>query len=128
MADGVYIDTDQVGEFSKDLRTEASGGFAEAATRGAHLHGQGVDFGTEIHAGAVQEAKRRYALALEHTEANLQAYVLAADALARVADQIARDFANADMSSAETQHKIQALLNGALSQAQALLLERTVQP
>ncbi|MEV6599197.1 hypothetical protein AB0M36_20435 [Actinoplanes sp. NPDC051346] len=117
MPDGIHLDTEQVGEFARGMRTEADKGFASAAERGADLHRHGVIFGAELPGETILDAKRRYARALENTEANLRAYHQMAIIFADVADRIARDFANVDMSSAATQRQIDALLSGAIAQA-----------
>jgi hypothetical protein len=121
MADGVQIQTDQVGDFGKGLRQDADGGFATAAGRGADLHRQGVGLGSQINAGPIMEVKRRYADALAATDANLRVYPVAAGILADVAEEVARRFAHADMTAAVTQQEIQSMLDGAITQAQALI-------
>jgi hypothetical protein len=120
MSDGVNIDTDGVASVGKDIRSDAQGGFADAAQRASVLHGYGVEWGTKIYHGPIAEAKDKYAEAIEYTEANLRTYPKAAAALADVAEQIARDFANADMSSSQTQAKIESLITGAITNAKAL--------
>jgi hypothetical protein len=121
MADGVRIDTAQVGDFAQGLRAQQDGGFASAAERGTELHGHGVVFGHRIPSDVVLDAKQRYARALEQTDANLRSYHLAAGVLADVAERIARDFAHADLSSAESQRRVTALLDGAIQRANARL-------
>lgn len=121
MADGVQIDTDQVGEFGQGLRQEADGGFASAVDRCANLHRHGVVFGAKITAGPIQDAKIRYAEALENTDANLRAYHQAAGILADVAEQIAKDFAGTDLSSAQQQGKVDEMISGAIARAQAVM-------
>jgi hypothetical protein len=80
-----------------------------------------VVFGRRIPSDVVLDAKQRYAQALEQTDANLRSYHLAAGVLADVAEQIARDFAHADLSSEEAQRKVMSLLDGAITQAGAQL-------
>jgi hypothetical protein len=121
MSDGVQIQTDQVGDFGKGLRKDADGGFASAAGRGADLHRQGVALGAQINAGPIMEVKQKYAEALANTDANLRIYPVAAGILADVAEEIARRFAHADMTSAVTQQEIRSMLNGAIGHAQSLL-------
>ncbi|MEV4637535.1 hypothetical protein AB0J80_09305 [Actinoplanes sp. NPDC049548] len=117
MADGIQIDTEQVGEFAQGMRTEADKGFALAADRGADLHSHGVVFGAGIPGDTVLDAKKRYAEALAHTEANLRAYKQAAMALATAAEEIAKDFARADMSSEAAQRRVQEIMNHAIEEA-----------
>jgi hypothetical protein len=121
MADGVRIDTTQVGDFAQGLRAQQDGGFASAADRGTELHGHGVVFGHRIPSDVVLDAKQRYARALEQTDANLRSYHLAAGVLADVAERIARDFAHADLSSVEAQRTVLAMIDGAVQQANAQL-------
>jgi len=116
--DGVQIDTEGVGDFARGMRTQANGGFAAAADLGAVLHGHGVEFGARITpSAAVTEAKQRYAQALAATEANLRAYQVAAGVLAGAAEDIARLFASADMSSAQAQRTIERMIAGAVRAA-----------
>jgi hypothetical protein len=117
MGDGVRIQTDQVGNFGRGLRTDAGGGFATAAGRGADLHRQGVGLGHQINAGPIMEVKQKYASALAATDANLRVYPLAAGILADVATEVAQRFAHADMTAAE----VQSLLSEAITQAQGLI-------
>ncbi|GGQ79490.1 hypothetical protein [Couchioplanes azureus] len=121
MPDGIQIDTEQVGEFAKGMRADADSGYASAADRGALLHGHGVVFGANIPGDTVFAAKQRYAQALENTEANLRAYHQMAIIFAQVAESIARDFANVDMSSAAAQRRIDALVDGAIAQANQVM-------
>lgn len=121
MGDGVQIQTDQVGDFGKGLRKDADGGFAAAAGRGADLHRQGVGLGAQINAGPIMAVKQKYAAALAATDANLRVYPVAAGILADVAEEVARRFAHADMSSAVTQQEIQSMLSGAIAHAQSVL-------
>jgi hypothetical protein len=121
VADGVEIDTGQVVDFGRDLRAQADKGFSSAATRGADLHEHGVVFGAAIPGGAVLEAKTKYARALEMTEANLRAYKAAAMVFAEVAEQIARDFSAADMSSKDAQLRVESLMQEAVAKANTAL-------
>lgn len=121
MPDGIQIDTEQVGEFAQGMRAEADKGFASAADRGADLHQHGVVFGARIPGDTVLDAKRRYAEALANTDANLRAYRKAAAILADVAEQIARDFAGADMASEAAQRRVKALMDGAVAEAAAAM-------
>lgn len=120
MSDEVSIDTDQVAAVGSDIRKDAQGGFADAAQRASRLHGYGVEWGTKIFHGPIADAKDKYVKALENTEANLRTYPKAASALADVAEQIARDFADADMNSKAVQDKIESLLTGAITNARSL--------
>ncbi|GAB1691221.1 hypothetical protein [Krasilnikovia sp. M28-CT-15] len=129
MPDGVQIDTDGVGDVAHGMRGQADGGLADAAQRGATLHGHGVEFGARITpSGVVTEAKNRYALALAHTEANLRAYHTAAGALAQAADEIARMFASSDMSSAAAHRKVEDLMAGAVRAANAAIDQAGKEP
>lgn len=120
MSDQVQIDTDRVGEVGRDLRTEADGGFADAAARGTALHGHGVEFGARLTPSTVvTDAKRRYAQALANTEANLRAYQTAAGVLADAAEEIARLFATSDMTSEQALAKVQSLIDQAVRSANA---------
>jgi hypothetical protein len=121
MSDGVSVDTGGVDDFGKNLRKDADGGFASAAGRARDLHAHGVQFGTRIHHGPIADAKDKYVQALQNTEANLRTYPQAAAVLADVAEQIARDFAHADMNSATVQKRIDGLIGGAIAKAQAQL-------
>jgi hypothetical protein len=124
--DGVQIDTDGVDVVARGMRTQADGGFAAVADRGSELHRHGVEFGRRITASSVvTEAKQRYAQALENTEANLRAYHTAAGVLATAADEIAKMFATADMSSAQAQRKVQELIDGAAQAANAAMTGQT---
>ena len=114
---GVEIDTGQVDEYAKGLRSEADSGFSQAATRGRDLHQHGVVFGARLPGDVILQAKNRYARALENTELNLREYQRAAEILANVAEQIARDFAKADRSSVEAQRRVADLLNNAIIEA-----------
>ena len=126
MPDGVQIDTDGVDVVARGMRAQADGGFAAAAERGSALHQHGVEFGRRITVSAVvTEAKQRYAQALENTEANLRAYHAAAGVLATAADEIARMFASADMSSVQAQRKVQELINGAVQSANGAMSGQT---
>jgi hypothetical protein len=120
----VQIQTDQVGDFGHGLRKDADSGFAAAAGRGADLHRQGVGLGAQINAGPIMEVKQKYAAALAATDANLRVYPVAAGILADVAEEVARRFAHADMTSAVTQQEIQTMLSGAITHAQSLLTGR----
>jgi hypothetical protein len=128
MGDGVQIQTDQVGDFGHGLRKDADGGLAAAAGRGADLHRQGVGLGAQINAGPIMEVKQKYAAALAATDANLRVYPVAAGILADVAEEVARRFAHADMTSAITQQEIQTMLSGAITHAQSLITGRGSQP
>jgi hypothetical protein len=121
MAGGVSIDTGGVDDFGKNLRKDTDGGFASAATRAQDLHAHGVPFGTQIHHGPIAAAKDKYVAALQNTEANLRMYPQAAAVLAAVAEQIAHDFAHADLGSAAVQQRIDNLIGGAIAQAQTAL-------
>lgn len=121
MADGVEIDTEQVDDFGRGMRAQAGEGFASAAKRGADLHSFGVVFGAGLPGEAILAAKTRYAQALENTDANLRAYEAAAEILAEVAEQVARDFSTADMSSVVAQRKVESLLSGAIDRANKVL-------
>jgi hypothetical protein len=118
VADGVQIDTDGVGDFANGMRHQADGGFAAARDRGVALHAHGVEFGSGITSSSViTDAKRRYAQALENTEANLKTYHMAAGVLAEAAGKIAQMFASTDMNSAQAQQKIDALIGEAIRSA-----------
>jgi hypothetical protein len=118
VADGVQIDTDGVGDFATGMRHQTDVGFAAAWQRGAALHAHGVEFGNKITSSSViTDAKQRYAQALENTEANLKTYHMAAGVLAEAAEEISRLFASTDMSAAQAQQKIQALIGGAIRSA-----------
>ena len=117
MPDGVEIDTGQVDDFGRGMRSQADQGFASAASRAADLHSHGVVFGAQIPGGAVLAAKTRYAQALENIDANLRAHREAALIFAAVAEQIARDFGAADMTSAAAQQKVDGLLQNAIAGA-----------
>ena len=122
MADGVKIDTGQVGDFAKGMRSEATSGFSHAVTRGSDLHAHGVVFGASITTSdVVTQAKARYAAALEHTDANLRAYQQAAEIFADVAEAVARDFTVADRSSAQAHARVEALLDTAIAKANAVI-------
>jgi hypothetical protein len=119
MPDGVQIDADQVRDFGQRMRTQADSGLASAAGRGTELHRRGVVFGASIPGAAVLDAKTRYAQALEATDANLRAYQRAAVIFAEVAEGIARDFASADLASARGQRRVEQLMQGAITRADA---------
>jgi hypothetical protein len=121
MADGVKIDTGQVGDFGRGMRTQADTGFASAASRATDLHSHGVVFGAQLPGGAILAAKTRYAQALEMTDANLRAYREAAVIFAEVAEQIARDFSAVDLNSAAAQQKVDGLLRNAIVRANKAL-------
>ena len=122
MADGVEIDTGQVGDFAKGMRSEADSGFSQAANRGTRLHSHGVPFGANITmSDIVQQAKGRYAVALANTEANLRAYQQAAEIFASVAESIAREFKNADQNSAETNLRVNAMMDAAIAEANKII-------
>jgi hypothetical protein len=121
MPDGVQIDTGQVLDFGRGMRSQADVGFASAASRGAELHSHGVVFGAQLPGGAVLAAKTRYAQALEYMDANLRAYRQAAVIFAEVAEQIARDFSSADTGSAAAQQKVDGLLSNAIARADEAL-------
>jgi len=121
MPDGVQIDADQVRDFGKRMRTQADSGLASAADRGTDLHRHGVVFGASIPGATVLDAKTRYAQALEATDANLRAYQRAAVIFAEVAEGIARDFTAADLSSADAQRRVEQLMQGAITRANAAM-------
>ena len=122
MPDGVEIDTGQVDDFAKGMRSEAATGFSQAAARGSDLHAHGVVFGASITTSdAVSQAKARYAAALENTDANLRAYRQAAEIFADVAESVARDFASVDRSSAQAHARVDKLLGDAIAKATAII-------
>ncbi|MEV6633387.1 hypothetical protein AB0M54_21840 [Actinoplanes sp. NPDC051470] len=122
MADGVEIDTGQVGDFAKGMRSEAATGFNQVANRGTRLHSYGVPFGSRITmSDIVQQAKGRYAVALSNTEANLRAYQQAAEIFADVADDIAREFKGTDRNNAEATARVSALMDGAIAKANEII-------
>ncbi|GIF18727.1 hypothetical protein BJ973_008313 [Actinoplanes tereljensis] len=122
MPDGVQIDTDGVNDFGRGMQQQTTDGFADIAGRGADLHRQGVGFGSRMTpSDVVTEAKVRYAEALAHAEANLRAYQQAAGILADVAEQIARQFASADLNSAQAQQQVQHLIHSAMVAANRAL-------
>ncbi|GIM91558.1 hypothetical protein [Paractinoplanes toevensis] len=122
MPDGVQIDTDGVNDFGRGMQQQTGDGFADIAGRGADLHRQGVGFGSRMTpSDIVTEAKARYAQALAHAEANLRAYQQAAGILSTVAEQIARDFASADLSSAQAQQQVESMINSAMVEANRAL-------
>ncbi|MFI5933105.1 hypothetical protein [Actinoplanes sp. NPDC051494] len=112
MADGVQIATEQVTDFAHTIRTDADDGFRSAAARGADLHHHGVVFGTAIPGETTLTAKALYAQVLENTEANLREYRRAATIFAQAAEEIARSFADADITADEAQRRVEALLSG----------------
>ena len=122
MADGVEIDTGQVGDFAKGMRSESATGFSQVANRGTRLHAYGVPFGANITmSDIVQQAKGRYAVALSNTEANLRAYQEAAEIFADVAEKIAREFKSADHTSAEANARVSALMDAAIAKANEVI-------
>ncbi|MFG1609969.1 hypothetical protein [Actinoplanes sp. NPDC049265] len=122
MADGVEIDTGQVGDFAKGMRSEAVTGFSQAANRGTRLHAHGVPFGAQIEGSLiVQQAKGRYAVAVANTEANLRAYQEAAELFAGVAEGIAREFKASDQTSAEAAGRVSAMMNDAIAKANEII-------
>jgi hypothetical protein len=122
MADGVEIDTGQVGDFAKGMRSEAVSGFSQAANRGTRLHSHGVPFGAKITmSDIVQQAKGRYAVALANTEANLRAYQQAAEIFAAVAENIAREFKSADGASAEATIRVNTMMDAAIAKANEII-------
>ncbi len=121
MADGVQIDTGQVNDFGKTIRSQADQGFTSTAGRGAELHSHGVVFGTQLPGSTIVDAKNRYALMLGNTDANLRAYQQAATIFAEVAEQIAHDFTSTDLGSEAGQQKIDDLLQNAICRANTAL-------
>jgi hypothetical protein len=121
MSNGVDIDTGQVHDFGRGMRTQADSGFASAASRAAELHSHGVVFGAQLPGATILAAKTRYAQALEITDANLRAYKEAAVIFADVAEQIARDFGAVDLSSAAAQQTVDGLLRNAIVRANKAL-------
>jgi hypothetical protein len=122
MADGVEIDTGQVGDFAKGMRSESASGFSQVADRGTRLHGYGVPFGANITmSDIVQQAKGRYAVALSNTEANLRAYQQAAEIFAAVAEDIAREFKASDRESADTTLRVNAMMDSAIAKANEII-------
>ncbi len=121
MADGVQIDTGQVNNFGKTVRSQADQGFTSIAGRGTELHSHGVVFGAQLPGSTIVDAKSRYAKVLENTDANLRAHQQAAVIFAEVAEQIAHDFSSADLGSEAGQRKVDDLLQNAISRANTAL-------
>ncbi len=121
MADGVQIDTGQVNDFGKTIRSQADQGLTSTASRGTELHSHGVVFGTQLPGSTIVDAKNRYAQTLGNTDANLRTYQQAAIIFADVAEQIAHDFTSTDLSSEAGQRKVDDLLQNAISRANTAL-------
>jgi uncharacterized protein YukE len=113
VADGVSIDTEQVGATAKQIRKDAETYFADGVRSGQDLHGQGVVFGARYPGGSVAQAKQQYAEALAILDANLRNYQLAAELYAEAAERIAKLFAQADLSSAQRQQALESALGEA---------------
>jgi hypothetical protein len=118
--EGVQINTDEVGDFAKQVRNQADGQFEFGAQRGKDLHAHGVVFGANFPGGVIFAAKQKYAQALEHLDANLRTYQAGAQIFAEVAERIARDFANVDMASAQAQKQVESLMTDAVNRVNAL--------
>jgi uncharacterized protein YukE len=122
VSDEVRIDTDGVGDVGRGLRGDADGVYADASARGTALHGHGVEFGARVTPSAIiGDAQRKYAKALENTEANLRAYKIAAEVLADAAEDIARMFKTTDMNSDAALKKVQDLIDQSVLKANAAL-------
>jgi plastocyanin domain-containing protein len=128
MPDGIQIDTDEVNDFGRTMSKQSTSGYAHAATRGTSLHSHGVTFATALTSPVFDDAKRRYQEALQNTEANLRAYQQAAQVLAEAAENIAKEFARADLDAAAAQSRIEAIVDNAVVAVQSLQLEDEVQP
>jgi hypothetical protein len=124
MADGVSIKTDEVDQFARKVRNDADGGLSLAARHASNLHADGITFGTRMAGHVIQDAHRKYADALEATEANLRTYVEAARVFADVAAKVAAEFGRADATAAAQHQKVEEMLKSGLNEAASILSQR----
>jgi hypothetical protein len=126
----INVQTGELRRFAKDVGFEADEVLAPAVDRATLPLQDGVRFGAKNASGAVHAAKTRYAPALSAHLSNLTEYIQAAKIMAAAAAQVAADFDEVDVRSADASARVGNILRTATDQAQAarLAAERTADP
>lgn len=126
----INVQTGELRRFAKDVGFEADEVLAPAVDRATVPLQDGVRFGAKNASGAVHAAKTRYAQALSAHLSNLTEYIQAAKIMAAAAAQVATDFDEVDVRSADASARVGNILRTATDQAQAarLAAERAGDP
>jgi hypothetical protein len=126
----INVQTGELRRFAKDVGFEADEVLAPAVDRATLPLQEGVRFGAKNASGAVHAAKTRYAQALSAHMSNLTEYIQAAKIMAAAAAQVAADFDEVDVRSADASARVGNILRTATDQAQAarLAAERAADP
>lgn len=126
----INVQTGELRRFAKDVGFEADEVLAPAVDRATLPLQDGVRFGAKNASGAVHAAKTRYAQALSAHLSNLTEYIQAAKIMAAAAAQVAADFDEVDVRSADASARVGNILRTATDQAQAarLAAERAADP
>jgi hypothetical protein len=126
----INVQTGELRRFAKDVGFEADEVLAPAVDRATLPLQDGVRFGAKNASGAVHAAKTRYAQALSAHLSNLSEYIQAAKIMAAAAAQVAADFDEVDVRSADASARVGNILRTATDQAQAarLAAERAADP
>jgi hypothetical protein len=126
----INVQTGELRRFAKDVGFEADEVLAPAVDRATLPLQDGVRFGAKNASGAVHAAKTRYARALSAHLSNLTEYIQAAKIMAAAAAQVAADFDEVDVRSADASARVGNILRTATDQAQAarLAAERAADP
>jgi hypothetical protein len=118
----INVQTGELRRFAKDVGFEADEVLAPAVDRATLPLQDGVRFGAKNASGAVHAAKTRYAQALSAHLSNLTEYIQAAKIMAAAAAQVAADFDEVDVRSADASARVGNILRTATDQAQAARL------
>jgi hypothetical protein len=118
----INVQTGELRRFAKDVGFEADEVLAPAVDRATLPLQDGVRFGAKNAGGAVHAAKTRYAQALSAHMSNLTEYIQAAKIMAAAAAQVAADFDEVDVRSADASARVGNILRTATDQAQAARL------
>jgi hypothetical protein len=126
----INVQTGELRRFAKDVGFEADEVLAPAVDRATLPLQDGVRFGAKNASGAVHAAKTRYAQALSAHLTNLTEYIEAAKIMAAAAAQVAADFDEVDVRSADASARVGNILRTATDQAHAarLAAERAANP
>jgi hypothetical protein len=126
----INVQTGELRRFAKDVGFEADEVLAPAVDRATLPLQDGVRFGAKNASGSVHAAKTRYAQALSAHMTNLAEYIEAAKIMAAAAAQVAADFDEVDVRSADASARVGNILRTATDQAHAarLAAERAADP
>ena len=126
----INVQTGELRRFAEDVGFEADEVLAPAVDRATLPLQVGVRFGAKNASGSVHAAKTRYAQALSAHMTNLAEYIEAAKIMAAAAAQVAADFDEVDVRSADASARVGNILRTATDQAHAarLAAERAANP